>query len=258
MDFITQVLALHNKHSDIRILRFRAHLSFSRLNGLIRRAVRHNVQELDIEVATDDYFNFPRSVIASESLRVFKLKSRCPGFHLPPPSVMRDGFRSLHTLSLSLIILHNQPSLVDLFSDSTFPQLKKLNLDACFGLKQISVSCRALEDFGLDNCFQLQGLNISGPKLERLRVSTCFDAYSDKSFVKINAPRLRILVWEYNAITHNTSVENLCLLREVSIGFIIVHEDISGAKLQSVSNLLSGLSHAHCLKFENKCIEVLT
>jgi Leucine-rich repeat (LRR) protein len=257
MDFITQVLALRDKHSDIRILRFRAHLSFSRLNALIRRATRHNVQQLDVEVATDDYFNIPRSVIASESLRVFKLKSRYPGFRLPPPSVMRDGFRSLHTLSLSVIILYNEPLLVDLFSDSSFPQLKKLNLDACFGLKHLSVSCRALEDFSLESCFQLQGLNISGPKLERLRVSYCFDAYSDKSCVKINAPRLRILLWEYNAITDNSVLENLSLLRQVSIGFIVLHKDLSGEKLQSVSNLLSGLSHAHCLKFESKCIEVL-
>ncbi|XP_059449082.1 putative F-box/FBD/LRR-repeat protein At4g03220 [Corylus avellana] len=258
MDFIAQVLALHDKHSDIRILRFRAHLSFSRLNGLIRRAIRLNVQQLDVEFATDDYFNIPRSVLASESLRVFKLKSHCPGFHLPPSSVMRDGFRSLHTLSLSLVVLYNQPSLVDLFSDSSFPNLKKLNLDACFGLKHLSVGCRALEDFSLENCFELQGLNISGPKMERVRVSYCFDAYSEKSWVKINAPRLRILRWEYNSITDNCALENLSLLREVSIGFIILHEDINFEKIQSVSNLLSGLSHAHCLKFESKCFEILS
>ncbi|BBH00047.1 hypothetical protein Prudu_009942 [Prunus dulcis] len=87
-DFITQVLTLRDKHSDIRILRFGSRLSFSRLNGLIRLAIRRNVQELDVEVATEDYFNFPRCVIASDSLRIFKLKSRYPGFRLPPSSVM--------------------------------------------------------------------------------------------------------------------------------------------------------------------------
>ncbi|KAG6722409.1 hypothetical protein I3843_03G160500 [Carya illinoinensis] len=259
VDFITQVLALHDKFSQIRTLRFRAHLSFSHLNGLIRSATRHNVQELDVEVATDDYFNFPRSVIASESLRVFNLKSRYPGFRLPPSSVMKDGFRSLHTLSLSLIILYSQSSLLDLFSDPSFPVLRKLNLDACFGLKHLSVGCRALEDLSLENCFQLLGLNISSPKLERLRVANCFDAYSDKSLVKVTAPRLRFLVWENNAITDNSSLDNLSFLHEASIGFFVVNEDTSHVtKIQSVSNLLSGVSHAHCLKFGSQCIEILS
>ncbi|OMO99902.1 hypothetical protein COLO4_13044 [Corchorus olitorius] len=137
MDFINQVLALRDKHSDLRILRVRASLSFSRLNGLIRLAIRQNVQELDVEVATNDYFNFPRSVISSETLRVFKLRSRSPGFRLPPPPVMKAGFRSLQSLSLSLVYLSSQPSLLDLFTDSSFPRLKKLSLDNCFGLKNL-------------------------------------------------------------------------------------------------------------------------
>ncbi|KAK9285059.1 hypothetical protein L1049_024244 [Liquidambar formosana] len=260
MDFINRVLSLRNKNknSDIRILRFRAHLSFSCLNGLIRRAVRQNVQELDVQVATDDYFNLPRCIIMSDSLRVFKLKSHYPGFRLPPSSIMTGGFRSLHTLSLSLIILYNQPSLLDLFTDSSFPLLKKLNLDACFGLENLDVSCRALQDFTLENCFQLHGLDISGAKLERLRVASCFDAYSDKSWVKVNAPSLRIIIWEYNSITENSFLENLSSLHEASIGFFVLHEDISAAKLWSVSSLLAGLSHAHCLALESQSIEILS
>ncbi|KAK8668931.1 hypothetical protein V6N13_106376 [Hibiscus sabdariffa] len=258
LDFISQVLALRDKQSDLRILRFRAPLSFSRLNGLIRRAVRQNVQELDVEVATDDYFNFPRSVLTSESLRVFKLRSRYPGFRLPPPSVMKGGFRSLHTLSLSLVILYNQPSLSDLFTDASFPRLKKLNLDACFGLKHLKVSCLALEDLTLENCFQLNGLDVSGARLKRLRVSSCFDASCGESWVKISAPSLRIMVWEYNAITENSTLENLTSAHEASIGFFLVAEDISVTKLRSVSNLLSGLSQLHSLTLESVCIEVLS
>ncbi|XVF01856.1 hypothetical protein REPUB_Repub04eG0125200 [Reevesia pubescens] len=258
MDFISQVLALRDKHSDLRILRFCAPLSFSRLNGLIRRAVRQNVQELDVEVATDDYFNFPRSVITSESLRVFKLRSRYPGFRLPPPPIMKGGFRSLHTLSLSLVILYSQPSLSDLFTDSSFPRLKKLNLDACFGLKHLKVSCLVLEDLTLQNCFQLHALDVSGGKLKRLRVASCFDAYCDKSWVKINAPSLRNMVWEYNAITQNSSLENLISVHEASIGFFVLHEDVSVAKLRSISNVLSGLARVHCLTLESQCVEMLS
>ncbi|MBA0727490.1 hypothetical protein Golax_000471, partial [Gossypium laxum] len=255
LDFISQVLALRDKQSDLRILRFRAPLSFSRLNGLIRLAVRQNVQELDVEVATDDYFNFPRSVLTSESLRVFKLRSRYPGFRLLPPSVMKGGFQSLHTLSLSLVILYDQPTLSDLFTDSSFPRLKKLNLDACFGLKQLKVSCLALEEFTLENCFQLHGLDVSGAKLKTLQVASCFDAYCDKSWVKINAPSLRVMVWEYNAITENSSLENLVSAHEASIGFFVLNEDFSVTKLRSVSNLLSALSRLHTLTLEGQCVE---
>ncbi|KAM1666360.1 hypothetical protein ACFX1X_046011 [Malus domestica] len=257
-DFIRQVLTLRDKHSGIRILRFRSRLSFSRLNGLIRLAIRRNVQELDVDVATEDYFNFPRCVIASESLRVFKMKSLDPGFRLPPSSVMTSGFKSLQSLSLSRIILNNQPSLSDMFTDSSFPMLKKLSLDACFGLKHLLVGCRAIEDLTLENCFQLQGLDVSGGKLERLKIGSCFDVYVVKSWVKINAPRLRIMLWKHNAITDSCSIENLSYLQEAYVGFFRVREDISVAKLHSVSNLFMGLSHAHCLTLESQCIEILS
>ncbi|KAJ8749349.1 hypothetical protein K2173_018836 [Erythroxylum novogranatense] len=258
LDFIPHVLALRDKNSDLRTLRFRSRLSFSGLNGLIRCAIRHNVQELDVEVATEDYFNFPRGVIASETLRVFKLKSRYPGFRLLPSCVMKEGFRSLHTLSLSLVILYDQSSLFDLFTETSFPRLKKLSLDACFGLKQLKIGCRALEDLTLENCFQLHGLDIACAKLEKFRVASCFDAYCGKSWVKIDAPRLRTVLWEYNAITDTSSLQNLDSLHEASIGFFILHDDVSLEKLRSVCDLLSGLSHVQSLTLESQSIEILS
>ncbi|XP_048232406.1 putative F-box/FBD/LRR-repeat protein At4g03220 [Ricinus communis] len=258
MDFISQVLALRDKHSDLRTLRFRARSSFSCLNGLIRSAIRHNVQELDVEVATEDHFNFPRGVITSKTLRVLKLKSMYPGFRLLPSSVMTDGFRSLQVLSLSLVILYDQSSLLDLFTESSFPRLKKLNLDACFGLKHLKISCRGLEDLTLENCFQLHGLEICCGKLDKLRVASCFDAYYEKSWVKINSPNLRIVFWECNAITGTSSLENLTSLREASVGFFLLHEDVSAEKLQSVWDLLSGLSNAYSLTLESECVEILS
>ncbi|KAJ1382715.1 Leucine-rich repeat domain superfamily [Sesbania bispinosa] len=260
MDFITQVLSIRDKNSDIRILCFRARLSFSRLNSLIRSAIRHNVRELDIDVDTavdtDDYFNFPRCVIGSESLKVLKLKS---GFRLPPSSIMRTGFQSLQTLSLSLVILYHQPSLSDMFSESSFPLLRNLHLDMCFGLKYLHVGCRALEDLSLEKCFQLQGMDISSAKLERMRVASCFDAYNDKSWVRINAPKLQHLFWQYNAVTDITIFEHSKFLHEASVGFFILKEDIiSMGKLQSANNFLSGLSHARSLTLQSQAIEILS
>ncbi|KAI9176228.1 hypothetical protein LWI28_000084 [Acer negundo] len=211
LDLVSQVLSLRDKNSDIRILRFCSHLSFSCLNGLIRRAIRQNVHELDIDVATDDYFNLPRCVITSESLRTLRLKSRSPGFRLPPSSVVS-------------------------------------------GLQQIKIGCRALVDVTLERCLQLHGLDVSGAKLERLRVASSLDAYCGKSWVKINAPKLKSLCWEFNAITCSSCLENLTSLHDASIGFI-VHEELTMAKLRSVSNFLLGLSHVHCLTLESQCIE---
>ncbi|KAK7312749.1 hypothetical protein VNO77_36846 [Canavalia gladiata] len=259
MDFITQVLSIRDKHSDIRILCFRACLSFSRLNSLIRSAIRLNVRELDLEVApevfTDDYFNFPRCVIGSESLKVLKLKS---GFRLPPSSVMRTGFRYLQKLSLSLVILHKQPSLPDLFSESTFPHLRTLHLDMCYGLQYLHVGCKALEDLSLEKCYQLEGLDVSCAKLERMRLVKCFDAYSDKSWVKINAPKLEHLFWQHNAVTDMTVFEHSNFLHEVSVGFFILNRDQTTGKLQSATNFLSGLSHARSLTLERQTIEILS
>ncbi|KAK7257500.1 hypothetical protein RIF29_31522 [Crotalaria pallida] len=262
MDFITQVLSVRHKHSGIRNLCFRASLSFSRLNSLIRSAIRHNVRELDIEVttsvATDDYFNFPRCVIGSESLRVLKLKS---GFRLPPSSIMREGFQSLHTLSLSLVILYNQPNLSDLFVESSFPLLKNLHLDMCFGLKYLHVGCRGLEDLSLEKCFQLQGLDVSCAKLEKMRVVSCFDAYSKKSSLRINAPKLLHLFWQYNAVTDTTVFEHSNLLLEAYVGLFSPNRGAIGMKMgkvESVNSFLSGLSHSGSLILERQTIEILS
>ncbi|KAK7263574.1 hypothetical protein RJT34_31166 [Clitoria ternatea] len=260
LDFITQVLSTRDKNSDIRILCFRARLSFSRLNSLMRSAIRHNVRELDVEVDTevftDDYFNFPRCVIGSESLKVLKLKS---GFRLPPSSVMRTGFQSLQTLSLSYVVLYNQPSLPDLFSESSFPLLRTLHLDLCLGLKYLRVGCGALQDLSLERCYQLDGLDLSCAKLERMRVIKCFDAYSDKSWARINAPKVEHLFWQHNALTDITSFEHSTnFLHEVSLGFFIPSRDNISAKLQSAINFLSGLSHVHSLTLERQTIEILS
>lgn len=99
-DFIGHVLSLRDKGSDLRVLRFGAYLSFTCLNRLIRQALRWNVRELDVEFATEDYFNVPKCVISSESLQVLRLKSQFPGFRLPYLSVMKGGFRSLQVDSI--------------------------------------------------------------------------------------------------------------------------------------------------------------
>ncbi|PON82639.1 F-box domain containing protein [Trema orientale] len=272
-DPISQVLNLRDKvrtNSDIRSLRFHttSTISFSRLNDVIRRAVRHNVQELDLQVATEDCISFPRSVMLSESLRVLGMRSRSTScgswFRLPQDlSVMKGGFRSLVSLSVSRVIFRgndaNCGALMDLFSDSSFPMMKKLRLELWTGMKQLRIGCRSLEEFELKDCFQLLVLDICSPKLERLRVESCFSNRMI-SCVRVDAPRLKFLTWENNYVT-NTSLVNASNLHVASIGSFrgFDHKNRCVAKLKGLSNFLTGLSCVPCLKFEeSQYIEILS
>ncbi|KAI3728814.1 hypothetical protein L6452_17458 [Arctium lappa] len=254
---ITQILSLRHKLSNVRILRFCACMTFSGLHALIRTAVRLRVQELDIRVATNDTFNFPRSIIRSDCLRVLKVKS-CPGFRLPPSRIMRSGFRTLQTLSLSFVHLDNQSYLLDMFTDSSFPQLRKLNLDSCFNLKHLRVGCRLLEELMLDNCSTLQVLDIMSPRLEILRVSSCFDSINiDNTLFQIDAPRLHTIVWANTSITGKSCMQNLVCLCEVTIGFLVRQENLDADKLRSVSSFLFGFSHTEFLTLESPFVEIM-
>ncbi|XP_010556814.1 PREDICTED: putative F-box/FBD/LRR-repeat protein At4g03220 [Tarenaya hassleriana] len=255
---IHQVLALRHRDSGLRALRLRTSITFSQLNALIRLAITHHIQELDVEVATNDYFNFPRRVITSQCLRVLKLKSSYPGFRLPPSSAILGGFHKLKTLFLSLVILYNQPFLLDFFTDPSFPLLEKLNLEYCFGLKQLKVSCSQLQELTLENCFQLDGLEVSGNKLKRLKVGSCFDAYTEESWAKINAPNLRSFLWESNAVTAVNFSDNSVFLQEASVVVFMLHQDVKFSQIHSLLALLSGLSHTKSLELGNQCIEILS
>ncbi|XP_051140395.1 putative F-box/FBD/LRR-repeat protein At4g03220 isoform X2 [Andrographis paniculata] len=258
LSYVDQILDLLQKHSDMRVLKFRGFLTFSKLSCLVRQAVKHNLQELDLEVSTSDYFNFPRSIITCGSLRVLRLRALHPGFRLPHLQIVKDGFQSLTSLCLCRPVFHDRPSLLDLFTSSSFPLLKKLGLEACFGLKHLRIECPALEDLCLESCFQLEDLEISVQKLHRLRVSSCFTTYSSSCWVKINAPALEILLWSYNSVTDECSLHNLTRLREVFIGFFLVSDNLSAAKMTSVLKFLTGVSSCRSLTVESHCIQILS
>lgn len=256
---IYQVLSLRNQYRDsnnLRLLRFRTPITFTSLNSLIRLAVTHQVQDLDIDVTTKDYFNFPRWIVTSQNLRALKLKSSYPGFRLPPSSSILGGFQKLTSLSLSLVVLYNQPYLSDFFSDPSFPLLEKLTLESCFGLKKLKVSCRVLQEFTLKNSFQLEGLEVSGSKIQSLKVMNCFHSYSEESFVKINTPNLKTFFWNSNAVTTSVHfLDKLVCLRKAFVGVLLLHQDLN-SQTQSLFTLLSGLCHSYKLQLGNHCVEV--
>ncbi|XP_073148151.1 putative F-box/FBD/LRR-repeat protein At4g03220 [Henckelia pumila] len=258
-DYVDQIIGLLEKHSGVlSVLKIRFVTSFSGLNSLIRGAVRHHVQELDVEVSTFDYFNFPRCVLNCETLRVFRLKSFYPGFRLPPVEIMKQGFRALCTLSLSGPFLRDQPSVLDLFTDSSFPSLKNLNLDACSGLKNLRIKCPCLEDLSIDGCHHMQYLEISVRKLQRLRVTRSF-AHTSVTRVKIDAPMLASILWSGNIVTDESVLRNLTSLRKARVEFFIRQGYQNPEKIKSALNFLSGISHCHqYLTLDSQCIDVLS
>ncbi|KAL1188386.1 putative F-box/FBD/LRR-repeat protein [Cardamine amara subsp. amara] len=257
---IYQVLSLrhHRDSNNLRSLRFRLPITFTSLNSLIRLAVTHEVQDLDIEVTTKDYFNFPRWIVTSQNLRALKLKSTYPGFRLPPSSSILGDFQKLTSLSLSLVILHNQPCLSDFFTDPRFPLLEKLTLEYCFGLKELKVSCRLLQEFSLMNSLELEGLEVSGIKLQKLKIVSCFHSFSEKNFVKINTPNLKTFLWNLNAVTTRFHfLDKLVCLRKASVGVFFLPQDLN-SQTQRLFTLLSGLSNSYKLQLGNQSVEVLS
>ncbi|CAA0825209.1 Putative F-box/FBD/LRR-repeat protein [Striga hermonthica] len=226
---------------------------------MIRHAVRRNVRELDLEVSTCDYFNFPRALASSPTLRTLRLKSWHPGFRLPPLETMRDGFRSLTVLSLVRPVLRDSPSLVDLFTRSSFPALKKLHLESCFGMRRLRVECRGLEDLTIERCLQLQDLEVRAERLERLRVTSCFESHGLGSRVGVEAPRLGLLVWSYNAVTDECALMGLGSLHEVFVGFFRDDPpDLGERKAESVWKFLKGISCCCSLTLESQCVEIIS
>ncbi|XP_056158387.1 putative F-box/FBD/LRR-repeat protein At4g03220 isoform X1 [Syzygium oleosum] len=261
-DFIRQVLKHRSRSTQpgdgLRLLRFCAFLSFTRLNNLMRDAFRHKVNALDIEVATKDFFNLPKRVVTSEHLQAFRFVSRFPGFRLPPLSTMKNGFRSLRKLHLSGVILNNQPFLLDLFTESSFPALQKLSLSKCFGLEKISIKCGALESVVVKNCSKMNFLEVRCPKLERLRVSGCFPRGRHKSVLNIYAPRLDVLDWEGSDVPDHCCLHNSSPTVRVSLGFLNIKvEDIHEKPARSLLRFLSGISHARSLRMDSLSIKIL-
>ncbi|CAN8308572.1 unnamed protein product [Cochlearia groenlandica] len=258
---IYKVLSLRNHRdssNNLRSLCFRSSTTFTNLNALIRLAVTHQVQDLDIDVTTKDYFNFPRWIVTSQKLRALKLRSSFPGFRLPPSSSINGGFQKLTSLSLSLVILYHQPYILYFFTEPNFPLLEKLALESCFGLKQLKVSCRVLQEFTLKNSLQLDGLEVSCNKLERLKVVSCFHSYSEESFVKIRTPNLKTFFWNSNAVTTSFCfLDKLVCLRKAFVEVLLLHQDISSHR-QSLFTLLSGLCHAYKLQLGPQSIEILS
>ncbi|PRQ46170.1 putative F-box domain-containing protein [Rosa chinensis] len=132
MKFITSLLSRRHENYNIKVFRVYGHLSFSRLNNLIRLLVNHRVVEPELYVLLSDSFEFPECLFECDSLRSLTLQVHSPYywkvrnlsrpyFGLACPCVLaKRGLRLVHTLSLANMDFSKSADLgnVDLFYGS--------------------------------------------------------------------------------------------------------------------------------------------
>ncbi|KAH7845133.1 hypothetical protein Vadar_024896 [Vaccinium darrowii] len=202
LDFVDRVLHLHDA-SDIK----RLHLNIdgpvgsSRLSSWISAAVRHNVQELDLNLPGRTQFLLPRCLFTCESLLVFRLFM---DYFLKAPSFIY--FSSLKTLAFHFLTFSDDESTQNLFSNC--PVLEELTLTYC-GWKKMKT------------------LTISIPTLKRLTIdddpmwSDAADVLS--CVVKIYTPNLIDLKFTSNLKIHF----HLCELSSIVNAYInLLYEDM--------------------------------
>ncbi|XP_047335937.1 putative F-box/FBD/LRR-repeat protein At4g03220 [Impatiens glandulifera] len=271
INFINNVFNFRDNNASIRTLKLKSFvLSSTVFNCLTNYPNILNIEELEVNLKTrEENVYIPSNIINYKSLRVLRLNILCLDLKLTQPLMLKNReFKLLHTMILSqqsfLMFTHhdNRRTLLDIFTDSSFPYLKKLILESCYNLKELNVRCSELKDLVIKNCFQLRKLDIYGLKLERLNVENCFDYISIVN-IRIIAPVMKILKW---VDTHSTQIpvlEKSYLLEEAVIGLLPSDFDfdnyiIEPAQIQSLSNMITAISHAKFLKFKFQSIEIFS
>ncbi|KAM7495167.1 hypothetical protein LguiB_029776 [Lonicera macranthoides] len=268
MDFLPTILSKRNQQSNIKSFRLKGNtcITLPCLYDSIRGLVKNSIEELDLDVFIINHFDLPRCLFACESLRVLTLKPNNPNLNPQSPNfvnfrfptsyvIASSGLQSLHTLSLTRVHFIKCNSIDDLFSDSSFPHLKKLYLKNCKGIPLLNISCPVLENLELDS-MQLNGLGVYGTKLEMLGVIRCFKNYSNQNWVKIIAPQLRNFHWEYNAITEKCLINSFTALHKGIIYFL--NERLSATKLRSAAYLVCVFSFAKHMFVGSLVVELLS
>ncbi|XP_047331178.1 putative F-box/FBD/LRR-repeat protein At4g03220 [Impatiens glandulifera] len=259
INFLTNTLSLRDNSFTIRTLKLKSsQLSCMAFNFIMKYPKFIDIEELDVRVQDTHYFNIPWSII--RRVRVLKLNIMFLHFdRLIIPSLMKREFKFLHTMILHqvsfLLLFHDK----HVFTDTLFPCLKKLRMEWCFRVQELTLRCSGLKDFIIKNCCDLNELDIYGLNLERLKVKNCFEDFSDHTKVKIIAPVLKVLKW-VNVHSTRTSfhLEKSYLLEKVIISLLYKANLIPPKHVQELSNMMNALSHARFLKFNYASIEVFS
>ncbi|KAI8558054.1 hypothetical protein RHMOL_Rhmol04G0058600 [Rhododendron molle] len=220
-DFVDRVLLLHDA-SDIR----RLHLNIldpvnsSRLNSWISAAIRHNVQELNLDLPVRTRFLLPCCLFTCESLLVLKLFMQCV---LKPPSFIY--LSSLKTLVFDNLTFSDDESTQHLFSN-----------------------CPVLQELALINCGwkNIKTLTISVPTLKRLTIEDDRSLWADalSCAVKVNAPNLIHLKFTSTLKGHF----HLCGISSlVNASIDLPHRNLSQQHVSRAIGVLTGICNVKSL-----------
>ncbi|EPS69958.1 hypothetical protein M569_04804 [Genlisea aurea] len=232
------LLKRKKENSVLRLFRLRGALSYASLQRLIECAVALDVQKLDIEVNTNDYFNFPTAVLLHKRLLSLRLRSENHVINLPSAEAIQQGFQSLTLLSLKRVDFHDELSSLNIFTDPFFPSLKTLALELCSGITNLKVQLSKLLNLKVVGLESLVEMELNTKNLEKLRVEPSLSS-TGYTRVFISSPALKGIAWFYDNIVENWIIENITNLQNVYL-----FGTVSELKLK---DFIAGISHCHWL-----------
>ncbi|EPS64237.1 hypothetical protein M569_10544 [Genlisea aurea] len=258
---IERLLLKRNKENSIlRLFKLRTVLSFASLRRLIECAVALDVQKLDIDVDTSDYFNFPCAVLLDKRLLSLRLRSENHEIKLPSAEVIQRGFQSLTAMSLTRGDFNDEPSLVNIFTDPFFPSLKTLTLELCSGIKNLKVQLSNLLDLAVVHIKSLVVMELNSKKLENLRVDRSFTS-TERAQVLLSSPSLKEVIWFRNNVVENFIIDNLTNLQKVTLlnndTELNVKDLLRGTSQLKLKDFIAGISHCHYLFICGPFIELI-
>lgn len=220
-DFVDRVLLLHDA-SDIRKLHLNIldPVNSARLSSWISAAIRHNVQELNLELPVRTRFLLPCCLFTCESLLVLKLFMQCV---LKPPSFIY--LSSLKTLVFDNLTFSDDESTQHLFSN-----------------------CPVLQELALINCGwkNIKTLTISVPTLKRLTIEDDRSLWADalSCAVKVHAPNLIYLKFTSTLKGHF----HLCGISSlVNASIDLPHRNLSQQHVSRAIGVLTGICNVKSL-----------
>ncbi|XP_059432427.1 F-box/LRR-repeat protein At4g14103-like [Corylus avellana] len=233
MNFVDRVFCLRDS-SDIKRFTFCCDVlsAASRVNTWVISAVRHNVQELHIELQNcKGEFSLPYCLFTCKTLRSLDLDVRCI---LKLPTTV--CFSNLKILTIGKVTFSNDYLTHQFFSG--LPVLEKLKLNGCYwgGLKV---------------------LRISGPKLHFLRIGE-FErenlSFRDGCQVMIFGVSLKEFNYCGSLLSKYCLYESLSLEKaDIHIGYVNTSAQIA----HRMYKLLTGLCNVEFLRLSPNVVKVL-
>ncbi|KAI3858360.1 hypothetical protein MKX03_024684 [Papaver bracteatum] len=250
--FVDKVLSLRDNNSDIRRFDLRCDIYittddeiYSCIHRWIATAVSHNVQEMCINLTTEEYFKIPICLCTCKSLTKLELKLcghedsdyEDSDYDYYSKIILPDHEMSLPSLkSLRLILWDTSFDNEELMNRffSSFPSLESLVMRV------------------YDNSFREMNLNISLPKLKYFEFDSWDSASSGE--VKLHAPSLSSFIFRSDMLSTYLTLMNLPSLATADIKMRI-RSQVPEMCAQRAMGLLRGIRNVEVLTLDHNFLK---